>query len=104
MPAQGYARSQWIAGTYVDVYEYGNITQYAEDYCRIVIAKTSDTILTITVIISDDDTGDQQNASPTPGPAVDENVSTNAYASITRYYSFDAITVTDPTPTNVTNW
>lgn len=97
---QTYGNTQWDAGTAIDVYEYGNVSQYLENYCRIQITKTSTTVLTITVTVNDADTGDQTGL----GPAVDENVNTNAYASITRYYSVDAITVTDPTPANTSNW
>jgi hypothetical protein len=101
---QSYGNTQWDAGSTIDVYEYGNVSQYAENYCRILIQKASNTQLNITVQLNDADAGDQQNASPTPGLPVDENVETNAYASITRYYSVDAITVTDPTPGNPSNW
>lgn len=101
---QTYGNAQWDAGSTIDVYDYGNISQYAENYCRILIQKASSTQLNVTVQLNDADSGDQQNASPTPGLPVDEPVDTNAYASITRVYSIDAITVTDPTPGNPSNW
>jgi hypothetical protein len=104
IPTQTYGNTQWDAGNNIDVTENGNVSQYTENFARILIVKTSSTVLTITVIINDADAGDQQNASPTPGLPVDEAVETNAYASITRYYSVDAITVTDPTPSNTSNW
>lgn len=97
---QTYGNTQWDAGTNIDVYEYGNNSKYTENYCRIYITKTSTTVLTISVTINDADTGDQTGT----GPAEDENVTTDAAASITRYYSTDAITVTDATPANTANW
>jgi hypothetical protein len=100
IPTQTYGNTQWDAGNNIDVTENGNVSQYTENFARIFIVKTSSTILTITVIINDADVGDQTGI----GAAVDEPVNTNAYASITRYYSVDAITVTDPTPSNTANW
>lgn len=100
IPTQTYGNTQWDAGNNIDVTENGNVSQYTENFARIFIVKTSPTILTITVIINDADTGDQTGI----GAPVDENVETNAYASITRYYSVDAITVTAPTPSNTSNW
>ena len=100
IPSQTYGNTQWDAGNNIDVIENGNVSQYTENFARILIVKTSSTILTITVIINDADTGDQTGL----GAAVDEAVNTNALASITRYYSVDAITVTDPTPSNTSNW
>lgn len=97
---QTYGNTQWDAGTTIDVYEYGNVTQYLENYARIRIIKTSDTILTVTVILNDADTGDQTGI----GAAVDENVNTDAAASITRYNSIDAITVTNPTASQNSTW
>jgi hypothetical protein len=88
---QTYNRANWVTPTNIDVYEYGNNAVYSENYARIVCTKVSDTQLDISVIISDVDSGDQQNASPTPGPAVDENVDTDVAASITKYSSFDSI-------------
>ncbi len=100
IPTQTYGNTRWDTGNNIDVIENGNVSQYAENYARILIVKTSPTVLTITVIISDEDAGDQTGT----GAAVDETVGTNAYASITRYYSIDAITVTDPVPSNTSNW
>lgn len=97
---QTYGNTQWDAGTAIDVYEYGNVTQYSENYCRIQITKSSTTVLTISVTVNDADTGDQTGI----GAAVDENVNTDAAASITYYYSTDAITVTNPTPSNTASW
>jgi hypothetical protein len=97
---QTYGNTQWDAGTNISVTEYGNVSQYVENYCQINITKTSTTVLTISVILNDADTGDQTGL----GPAVDENVSTDAAASITRYFSQSAITVTSPTPSNTSNW
>jgi hypothetical protein len=104
IPTQTYGNTQWDAGTTVDVTEFGNVSQYVENFCRITMTKASTTQLNVTVQLNDADAGDQQNASPTPGLPVDEDVNTNAYASITRFYSVDAITVTDPTPGNPSNW
>jgi hypothetical protein len=97
---QTYGNTQWDAGTNISVTEYGNVSQYVENYCQINITKTSTTVLTISVILNDADTGDQTGL----GPAVDEDVGTDAAASITRYFSQNAITVTSPTPSNTSNW
>lgn len=97
---QTYGNTQWDAGTNISVTEYGNVTQYLENYCQINITKTSTTVLTISVILNDADAGDQTGT----GAAVDESVTTDAAASITRYFSQDAITVTSPTPSNTSNW
>lgn len=87
IPTQTYTRSNWVTPTNIDVYEYGNNSKYSENYARIVCTKVSDTQLDISVIISDADVGDQTGT----GPAVDENVDTDVYASVTRYSSYDAI-------------
>lgn len=97
---QTYGNTQWDAGTNISVTEYGNVTQYLENYCQINITKTSTTVLTISVILNDADAGDQTGT----GAAVDESVTTDAAASITRYFSQDAITVTSPTLGNTSNW
>jgi len=97
---QTYANAQWDAGTNISVTEYGNVTQYLENYCQINITKTSTTVLTISVILNDADVGDQTGT----GAAQDENVGTDAAASITRYFSQGAITVTSPTPSNTATW
>lgn len=95
IPTQTYTNTQWDAGTNIDVYEYGNVSQYVENYCRIQIIKNSTTMLTVAVLLSDADAGDQTGI----GAAVDEDVNTDATAAITRYYSVDAITVTNPSIT-----
>jgi hypothetical protein len=97
---QTYANAQWDAGTTISVTEYGNVTQYLENYCQITITKTSTTVLTISVILNDADVGDQTGI----GAAVDESVTTDAAASITRYFSQDAITSPAVTPSNTSNW
>ena len=97
---QTYGNTQWDAGTNISVTEYGNVTQYLENYCQINITKTSTTVLTISVILNDADVGDQTGT----GPAVDENVNTDAAASITRYFSQGAITAPAVTPSNTSNW
>lgn len=97
---QTYGNTQWDAGTNISVTEYGNVAQYLENYCQINITKTSTTVLTISVILNDADTGDQTGT----GPAVDEAVGTDAAASITRYFSQGAITAPAVTPSNTSNW
>jgi hypothetical protein len=97
---QTYGNTQWDAGTNISVTEYGNVTQYLENYCQINITKTSTTVLTISVILNDADTGDQTGI----GAAVDEAVNTDAAASITRYFSQGAITAPAVTPSNTSNW
>ena len=97
---QTYGNTQWDAGTNISVTEYGNVTQYLENYCQINITKTSTTVLTISVILNDADAGDQTGI----GAAVDEDVNTDAAASITRYFSQGAITAPAVTPSNTSNW
>ena len=87
IPTQTYTRSNWVSGTDINVYEYGNNAKYTENYARIYCQKVSSTRLDIYVIISESDVGDQTGI----GPAVDENVDTDVFASITTYSSYDAI-------------
>ena len=96
IPTQTYAKSNWDSSVDIDVYEYGNVTQYTENYCRIQVTRAGSTII-VRVFVNDADTGDQTGI----GPAVDENVTTDVNASITMYYSVDAITVNNPTPTTL---
>jgi hypothetical protein len=104
MATQTYTRSNWVNGTNIDVYEYGNNAVYSENYARIVCTKVSSTQLDISVIVSDVDAGDVAAlVGPGPaGPAVDENVDTDVAASITRYSSFDAIVAPSIIATPVT--
>jgi hypothetical protein len=97
---QTYTRTNWVNGTNISVTDFGNVTQYLENYCRITVTKQNSTTLDVTVEINDADVGDKTGL----GPAVDENVNTNAYASITRFVSFDAITVENPTATTLSTW
>jgi hypothetical protein len=100
IPTQTYAKTQWDAGTAIDVYEYGNTSQYVENYARIQITKSSNASLTISVTINDADVGDQTGT----GPAVDEDVNTDAAATITRYVSIDAVPAEDPVVTLNSSW
>jgi hypothetical protein len=100
IPTQTYTRTNWVNGTNISVTDFGNVTQYVENYCRITATKQNSTTLDITVEINDADVGDKTGT----GPAVDENVNTNAYASITRFVSFNAITVENPTATTTATW
>ena len=100
IPTQVYSRSNWVSGTNIDVYEYGNVGVYGENYCRIYCQKVSTTRLDIYVIINDADTGDQTGI----GPAVDENVNTDVFASITVYSSIDAIVAAGLTEIPVENF
>jgi hypothetical protein len=97
---QTYTRTNWVNGTNISVTDFGNVSQYLENYCRITATKQNSTTLDITVEINDADTGDQTGT----GPPVDENVNTNAYASITRFVSFDEITVENPSATTLATW
>ena len=107
IPTQTYGKTQWDAGTAVSVSESGNTSQYVENFCQITFTKVSTTELSISVILNDADTGDKVIADTGGGPfgtAIDEDVNTNAYASITSYTSIDAITATASTPSNTANW
>ena len=107
IPTQTYGNTQWDTGSNQDVYEYGNISQYAENYCRIQITKVSSTQVSISVTINDADTGDKVIADTGGGPfgtAIDEDVNTNAYASITAYQTTDAITATAPATSQTSAW
>ncbi len=97
---QTYNRTNWVNATNIDVTEYGNVSQYAENYARIQITKVGTTQVSITLTVSDSDTGDQTGT----GPAVDEDVNTNAYASIARYYSIDAIVAPAPVVATTSQW
>ena len=107
IPTQTYTKSNWDTGTNISVTEFGNVSQYVENYCQITITKVGTTQVSISVILNDADTGDKVIADTGLGPfgvPIDENVNTNAYASITSYTSIDAITATAPTAANPANW
>jgi hypothetical protein len=105
MPDQTYSNTQWDAGSSIDLISYGTSGGvYSENYARIQIQKISATQLDVTVTLNDADTGDQQNASPTPGLPVDENVEVDVSSSITRYSSFDSIVAPAVTVTPVSNF
>lgn len=87
IPSQTYNRDNWVNGTNISVFEYGNFGAYGENYCQIAVSKVNSNTLDISVVLNDADTGDQTGI----GPAVDENVNTDASASITVYSSFDSI-------------
>lgn len=97
---QTYTRSNWVSGTDINVYEYGNNAKYSENYARIYITKVSATQLDVYVTVSDVDAGDQTGI----GPAVDENVNTDVAASITRYSSTDSIVAPTVTVVTVSNF
>lgn len=87
IPSLSYTRTNWVAGLGIGVFEYGNVGVYGENYCQITMTKINSTTLDISVILNEADAGDQTGI----GPAVDEDVNTDAAASITVYSSFDAI-------------
>lgn len=100
IPTQNYTRSNWVSGTDIDVYEYGNLGVYGENFCRIYCQKVSNTRVDIYVIVNDADTGDQTGI----GPPEDEAVNTDVAASITVYSSFDAIVAAGLTQVPVENF
>lgn len=100
IPTQTYNRGNWVNGTNISVIEYGNVGVYGENYAQIVATKVNTTTLDISVILNDADLGDQTGL----GPAVDENVDTDAAASITVYSSFDSIVAPALTSSNTSNW
>lgn len=100
IPTQTYTRTNWVNGTNINVVDYGNVAQYVENYCQILVTKQSTTVLDVSVILNDADVGDQTGL----GPGVDENVDTNAYASVTRFVSFDAIVVENPAVSTLATW
>jgi hypothetical protein len=100
LPDQSYGRAQYITTPNYTVEEYGNITQYTENYCAITFFHLSSTQFEVRVRINDVDTGDQTGT----GPGIDENVGCNAGVSIIMYSSFDAITSTAPTVSAIQNW
>jgi hypothetical protein len=100
IPTQTYTRTNWVNGTNISVTENGNVSQYLENYCRITATKQNSTTLDISVELNDADVGDKTGI----GPAVDENVNTNAYAAITRFRSSGAITVEDASPSVLATW
>jgi hypothetical protein len=86
IPSQTYARTNWVNNTNIDVYEYGDYNAYYQtNYCRIFTSKVDDRTLDISVIANDVDTAQH-------GTVGDAMVTVDLSASITRYYSIDAIT------------
>ena len=107
IPTQTYTKSNWDSGTNISVTEFGDVSQYVENYCQITITKVGTTQVSVSVILNDADSGDKVIPDTGLGPygvPIDENVNTNAYASITSYTSTDAITATAPTKANPANW
>jgi hypothetical protein len=102
IPTTTFGLTQWNAGngTPVTTTEYGNNAKYVENYCQVTYTRTLDTTVTISVILNDADVGDQTGI----GPAVDENVDTDAFATINKWYSYNAVTVTQPADSNTSNW
>ena len=92
IPSQTYTRAEWVADADIDVYENGNDLKYTENYCRIFINKVNSTQIQVVVTLNEADVGDQTGI----GPAVDEDVNTDAAASITFYYSTDAVVAHNP--------
>jgi hypothetical protein len=94
--------TQWNAGNGVPstTTEYGNNAKYVENYCQVTYTRTLDTTVTISVILNDADAGDQTGI----GAAVDENTDTDAFATINKWYSYNAVTVTQPSASNTANW
>jgi hypothetical protein len=86
IPSQIYTRTNWVNNTNIDVYEYGDYNAYYQtNYCRIFTSKVDDRTLDISVIANDVDTAQH-------GTVGDAMVTVDLSASITRYYSVDAIT------------
>lgn len=100
IPSLSYTRTNWVAGTGIGVFEYGNVGVYGENYCQITMTKINSTTLDISVILNEADAGDQTGI----GPAVDEDVNTDAAASITVYSSFDAIVAPTFNFVPTSNW
>jgi hypothetical protein len=100
IPTQTYTRTNWVNNTDILVQEFGNISQYVENVATIQFFKFSSTQLRVIVTLNDADTGDQTGI----GPAVDENVNTDAAATITKYRSIDAITGYDAVDETITSW
>lgn len=100
IPTQTYNRTNWVNGTNINVTDSGGGTAYGANYAQIIATKVNSTTLDISVIINDE--GPQPPSGL--GPAVDENVNTDAFASITAYSSFDAIVAPAVTATNTSNW
>lgn len=108
IPTQTYTRANWVAGGAGDilVQEFGNVSQYVENVATIQFFKFSSTQLRVIVTLQDADVGDQQPVTGVgpAGPGVDENVNTDAAASITKYRSIDAITGYDAVDETTTFW
>lgn len=98
IPSQTYTRSNWVTPTEINVYEYGDYNAYYQtNYCRIYTSKVDGKTLDIYVEVNDADTAQH-------GTVGDANVNTHVYASITRYYSTDAITAPALTSAVQTNF
>ncbi len=102
IPTQTYTRANWVStvDTGILVTENGNIGQYGENFARIQFFKVNDTQLNVIVTLSDADAGDQTGI----GPPVDEDVNTDAFATITKFRSIDAVTGYDCVDQTITTW
>lgn len=98
IPSQTYSRTNWVTDTNINVYEYGNYNAYYQtNYCRIYTSKVNSNTLDIYVQVNDVDTAQH-------GAVGDANVTVDVSASITRYYSIDAVVAPSVTSTVQTNF
>jgi hypothetical protein len=96
IPTQTYTRSNWVSGTDINVFEFGNISQYTENYCQILINKLGPTQFRAYVNVFDVD-------NPV-APRIDENVNVEVSSSMGLFYSTGAITATLPTINVLSNF
>lgn len=89
-----YTKTNWDTGGAVTLYIiYGNgASGYAANYCQVYANKVNTTTLDVLVRLYDN------------VGLYDPPVGTNAYSTLYFDSSFDAITVTNPTSSVITNW
>jgi hypothetical protein len=100
IPNVTYNRNSFLAGPNSELFEYGNVAQYTENFASITFFWLTATQLQIRARINDADVGDQTGT----GPGVDENVGCSASVAVTMYSSFDQITSSIPSVTATINW
>ena len=102
IPTQTYAYGNWFSG-FTLTYQQGSVgtTYYGNNYATITCTKVNATTLDISVNVVDGEGTHIDNFGQT---VPDYDVNTDVNASITRYYSIDAITAPTTTVTTTSNF
>lgn len=99
---QTYGFGNWNSGIDIDTYEYSSgATYYGANYARIYIHKVDTVTLDVSITVNDADGTHIDGFGQT---VPDYDVTTDVAASITHYYSYDAISAPVTTITTTSNF